>query len=378
MRVIKKSVINIYVMMLIQTVKYNESVIEAEYGNEGYSIVSYERSYSLNRALINGRWIVYRGEKGKDIQQPMKEFEICDSYIHESIKSWIDKDQYLSILDKIDLKEGYNIKLESKKITKVIEIKDIKECIEEKVVNSIKYNDTNFSYTGNPKDIPSIIEYLKGIGTQTPAKNVLTESGKLTFIVDPEILGTVLHYLLADFLNGNMPKFKLNEKILGEITIYDNPLNLFSPSFSVFDDEGVKTKKKEIIGDGIVTNYLGTLTSKYGEPGNARGILPKPDYFSIEVKNGDWSLNELLEESKGSYIAIGSKKSELIKNSIRITPRTVIKIGQGPLFFREIAFPLQDLLTIDAITKETRGVFIDENHGGVLPYVRMKARAMIY
>ncbi|MEM3350821.1 MAG: metallopeptidase TldD-related protein, partial [Saccharolobus sp.] len=306
------------------------------------------------------------------------EFEICDSYIHESIKSWIDKDQYLSILDKIDLKEGYNIKLESKKITKVIEIKDIKECIEEKVVNNIKYNDTNFSYTGNPKDIPSIIEYLKGIGTQTPAKNVVTESGKLTFIVDPEILGTVLHYLLADFLNGNMPKFKLNEKILGEITIYDNPLNLFSPSFSVFDDEGVKTKKKEIIGDGIVTNYLGTLTSKYGEPGNARGILPKPDYFSIEVKNGDWSLNELLEESKGSYIAIGSKKSELIKNSIRITPRTVIKIGQGPLFFREIAFPLQDLLTIDAITKETRGVFIDENHGGVLPYVRMKARAMIY
>ncbi|MEM3305877.1 MAG: metallopeptidase TldD-related protein, partial [Saccharolobus sp.] len=239
---IKKSVINIYVMMLIQTVKYNESVIEAEYGNEGYSIVNYERSYSLNRALINGRWIVYRGEKGKDIQQPMKEFEICDSYIHESIKSWIDKDQYLSILDKIDLKEGYNIKLESKKITKVIEIKDIKECIEEKVVNNIKYNDTNFSYTGNPKDIPSIIEYLKGIGTQTPAKNVLTESGKLTFIVDPEILGTVLHYLLADFLNGNMPKFKLNEKILGEITIYDNPLNLFSPSFSVFDDEGVKTK----------------------------------------------------------------------------------------------------------------------------------------
>ncbi|MEM3912049.1 MAG: peptidase U62, partial [Saccharolobus sp.] len=100
MRVIKKSVINIYVMMLIQTVKYNESVIEAEYGNEGYSIVNYERSYSLNRALINGRWIVYRGEKGKDIQQSMKEFEICDSYIHESIKSWIDKDQYLSILDK--------------------------------------------------------------------------------------------------------------------------------------------------------------------------------------------------------------------------------------------------------------------------------------
>ncbi|TRM77273.1 peptidase U62, partial [Sulfolobus sp. D5] len=152
------------------------------------------------------------------------------------------------------------------------------------------------------------------------------------------------------------PAFKINEKIFGEITIYDNPLNPFSHSFSYFDDEGVRTRKKELIGDGIIINYLGTLTSKFGNAGNARGLLPKPDYFTLEFKTGDWKLDEMIQESKGSYLAIGVKRSEMVQNSVRIYPRSVIKVGEGRVFIREVAIPLQDLLSIDAITRETKGV----------------------
>lgn len=363
---------------MIENIKYHESVIEAEYADEGYSVISYERSYTLNRALSGGKWIVYRGEKIKEDNQRIKEFDSCKSFFHESINSWTDKEHFIDILGKINVNESSQIKIVSKKITRSININDQTECVEEKVVNYVRYNEMSFSYTGNPKDIPSIIEYLKTNEMQYPSKRILTESGRLTFILDSEIVATIFHYILTYFLKGSSPKFKLNERIFGEITVYDNPLNTFSASFSVFDDEGVKTKKKEIIGDGIIVNYLGTLTSKYGEPGNARGILPKPDYFTVEVKHGDWSLNELIEESKGSYVAIGVKKSELIQNSIRITPRNIIKLGQGSVFFREIAIPLQELVTIDAITKESRGVFIDEDHGGVTPYIRMKARAILF
>ncbi|WP_338600765.1 metallopeptidase TldD-related protein [Sulfolobus tengchongensis] len=364
--------------MVLENVKYHEDVIEAEYSTEGYSVINYQKSYTLTRALINGKWRVYNGDKLESTQK-IKEFEICESSSHESVKTWVDKGQYVGILNKILIDQTDQLKLISKKISKTISIYDAKECHEEKVVNYVKYNDLSFSYTGDPKDIPSIVEYLKTSEMKLPAsRQMLTESGRLTFILDSEIVATIFHYILINFLNGNIPKLKLNEKVFGEITVYDNPLNKFSSTFSAFDDEGVKTKRKEIIGDGIVVNYLGTLTTKYGEPGNARGVLPKPDYFSIEVKNGDWTLNELIEESKGAYIAIGVKKSEMIQNSIRITPRSVIKIGQGSVFFREIAIPIQELLTIDAVTKENRGVFIDEDHGGVTPYIRMKVRAILY
>ncbi|AKA73775.1 peptidase U62 [Saccharolobus solfataricus] len=366
--------------MLRQDIKYYEEVIEAEYAVEGYSLINYERSYTLSRALVNGKWIVYSGSKLESGQKKMKEFEICDDFYHESIKSWVNKEKYPRILDNINLDEEDQLKVISKKISRSILIPEVKECHEEKVVNYVKYNDLKFSYTGDPKDIPSIVQYLRATQSQLASRSrqILTESGRLTFILDSEIVASIFHHVLHNFLNGNSPKFKLNDKILGEITVYDNPLNSFSSSFSAFDDEGVKTKKKEIIGDGIVINYLGTLTSKYGEAGNARGILPKPDYFSVEVKQGDWSLNELIDESRGAYIAMGVKKSELVHNSIRITPRIVVKISQGQIFFREIAIPLQELVTIDAVTKENRGVLIDEEHGGVTPYVRMKVRAILY
>ncbi|ACP35751.1 conserved hypothetical protein [Sulfolobus islandicus L.S.2.15] len=367
------------IKMLQQDVKYSEEVIEAEFSVEGYSLIDYKRSYTLSRALVNGKWIVYDGNR-LESSQKIKEFEICEDFYHESVKAWPNKEKYSRLFTNIKLNEDDQLKVISKKISKSILIHDVKECREEKVVNYVEYNDLNFSYAGNPKDIPSIVEYLRASQSQltSPSRQVLTESGRLTFILDSEIVASIFHYVLRNFLNGNSPKLKLNEKISSEITIYDNPLNSFSSSFSVFDDEGVKTKKKEIIGDGIITNYLGTLTSKYGEAGNARGILPKPDYFSLEVKQGDWSLNELIDESRGAYIAMGVKKSELIRNSIRITPRSVVKIGQGQIFFREIAIPLQELVTIDAVTRENRGVFIDEQHGGVTPYVRMKVRAILY
>ncbi|AOL15907.1 peptidase U62 [Sulfolobus sp. A20] len=365
--------------MMKETVNYHEEVIEAEYSSEGYVIVNYARSYNLNRILVNGKWVIVT-DLGKTINEvtPGKEFEPCESYVHTSVKMWIESEKLLEILKGIVDSSDIDIKLVSKKVSRRINMHDIKECKEEKVVNYVRYNDMSFAYTGDPHDIPSIIEYLKTSIVNIPSKRLLTESGRVTFILDPEVAGHVFHHLVLNYMRGNAPAFKINEKIFGEITIYDNPLNPFSHSFSYFDDEGVRTRKKELIGDGIIINYLGTLTSKFGNAGNARGLLPKPDYFTLEFKTGDWKLDEMIQESKGSYLAIGVKRSEMVQNSVRIYPRSVIKVGEGRVFIREVAIPLQDLLSIDAITRETKGVFIDEEHGGVMPYIRMKARAILY
>lgn len=348
--------------MVTQTVSYYEDVVEAEYSQHGNVVVQYSRSYSFTRSLVNNKWVM---GKVSDISKVTKEFEPCSSYIHPSVKSW-----------------GKSVVLENVSVDVKVIIKKVKrtistECVEEKVVNYVNYGDLKFGYTGDPSDILSVIDYLKSNVVEGRPKKLLSNGGRVTFIVDPEIVSHIFHYIV-NLLNGDNPRLKLNEKVFGDITLYDNPLNSFSPAFSFFDDEGVKTKKRELIGDGIIQSYLGSMTSKFGEAGNGRGLLPRPDYFTLEMKQGDWRVEELIEESRGSYIVYGVKRSDFIENSIRITPRRVEKIGEGEVFLREIAIPVQDLISIDAVTRERKEATVDDNHGSLMPFIRTKARAILY
>ncbi|TRM73182.1 peptidase U62, partial [Sulfolobus sp. E5] len=85
--------------MMKETVNYHEEVIEAEYSSEGYVIVNYARSYNLNRILVNGKWVIVT-DLGKTINEvtPGKEFEPCESYVHTSVKMWIESEKLLEIL----------------------------------------------------------------------------------------------------------------------------------------------------------------------------------------------------------------------------------------------------------------------------------------
>ena len=309
---------------------------------------------SVTRYFRRDGWSLVKVEEDK-----LPEFEPCFSYKSPAV------DNFQKALD-LRIDEGYAV---SKRV-----IRTVNECVEEKVLNYVDYKGVKFSYAGDPLNIKTVLDYLKSIYKEAMPTRVF--SLERTYgILDPEATLHVFHQLM-NFLKAEKPRIRLEERLSPYITVIDDPLNQDLVGFSVFDDEGVKTKRKEIIGDGYVLEYLGTLS--LGRPGNARGVIPQPDYFNLIVKGGDWGLEELREETKEGVIVIGVERSEVVKNSIRIIPRRVILIGKGEISVREIAIPIQELLTIDALTREVRSAYIDENHGGIAPYMRLKVRPIIY
>lgn len=102
---------------------------------------------------------------------------------------------------------------------------------------------------------------------------------------------------------------KINEKIAkDEVTIYDDPTLKESPGYARFDDEGIRTYKKEIISKGYLKTYLHNLTTakKFNteSTGNAGLIMPSP--WTIIIKEGDHKEEELIKELKKGLIVNNS------------------------------------------------------------------------
>ncbi|QIW24577.1 peptidase U62 [Sulfolobus sp. S-194] len=329
-------------------------------------IITRSGKYSQNSqvkaemALTPEGWIL----ENKEISfQPSKNFTPCISYEEK-------EDVYHEVINKAEKLIPYIDKIVIKRIERRVgECKEIKfiALVEKdylKVGGKVQYIDSLVSYLQN--EIKSVKRILRDYQT----------GGRVRVILSPEVFGTIIAYTIKILLNGNYPRLKLYEKVF-PLTVFDNPLNDISPAFTVFDDEGVLTRKKELIGDGVVQDYLGTLYSRFGNPGNARGIPPEPDFFTLEIKGGDWSLEEMRDENKDAITIYGVESVQIIENSIRITPKIVEKDGIG-LRIREIAVPFQDLLSIEALSKNVKPFALDEQHGIVSPYVLMPVRIILF
>ncbi|MCG3108274.1 hypothetical protein L3N51_00555 [Metallosphaera sp. J1] len=333
---------------------HHESVIKERRGNTS---VTYDKgsTWSVTRYLTDSGW----SNTGKD----RKPDPICGSFVHPSVAKW---DRARELLDRIQLGD----RIEIRKVRREI-IWDDYSCIEEKLVNYVTVNGRDFAFTGDPMDIPSVLEFLK---EESGFRHTVFFAEKGRVLLDPEATSHLLKSLMA-MLMADSPLLNKDERGLPDITLYDDPLIAYSHAYYTFDDEGVKTERKELVGNGQVLNYLGTLYT--GAPGNGRGMYPKPDFFNAVLKPGDWKLRELMEESKNALMVLGATQSEIVKKSIRIRPRRVIQLGGGEILVREIAIPFSELSTLDAITSDTRLVYLDEDHGAVAPFVRMTARLLI-
>jgi len=367
---------------------YSELGIVGRSVDNSFGSYEYKKEIKAQRYLINNKWIINSTSTIINTTPTAitineanleKSYERCSGkYLHESINSWkyINNEINKIISDSYDL----DLIIISKYIKRNI-INNENECIEEKVVNYLELCKFRFSYLGNISDVRDIISFLREKCSEVRniiPKRVWEIQGKVEAIIDPEVFSALLHHFIKDFLNGNSPKFQQNQRVLGDISIYDNPLNNYCSQLHYFDDEGVKTKRKEIIGDGYVVDYLGTRTSKYGEAGNARGVIPEPDYFCAEIKGGDWRLEELFEENKQGIFVSGVLRAEKVDNSVRIIPRYVRKGDKEYLKVREIAIPFTDLLSINGISRDRMNVSIDESHSLISPFVKMPIRLILF
>ncbi len=147
-------------------------------------------------------------------------------------------------------------------------------------------------------------------------------AGEMNVVMDPVLAGVFVHEAFghaaeADHvLQGASVLSKLGEKIAGEnVTICDDP-TLKEFGFYPFDDEGVEAKKRVLVREGVLVDYLHsreTAAKLNGKPGNGRAqstLEPIVRMSNTYIEAGDYSLDELLEEAKNGVFLAGTRGGE--------------------------------------------------------------------
>lgn len=181
-------------------------------------------------------------------------------------------------------------------------------------------------------------------------------------------------------------KDNIGEQITNEaITIIDNPLYPAGVGSANFDDEGVPHSELTLIEKGVAkayfsnsfcANVLGIKNTGHASKGSLSS-KPHPDLTQIQMEPGEWSLDEMISETKkGLYL----KDSSLEPSAG--SPNISVLVDQGFLIKNgEIAHPLKEtmigttvfdlLKNINAVSKE-----LLYESGSISPSIRI-AKAQI-
>ena len=175
-------------------------------------------------------------------------------------------------------------------------------------------------------DLPHWAEFVKEkalslLRAQAPP------SGTFDVVIDPELTGVFIHEALGHAVEADSVKNgdsilagKLGERIaVDDLTVVDDPTLPGKFGSYVYDDEGIKAKRVELIKDGILVNYLNDreTSALLGlEPnghGRAQGYAYQPlvRMGNTYVEPGDWSFEEMLGEVKNGLYMIGDKGGQV-------------------------------------------------------------------
>ncbi len=208
----------------------------------------------------------------------------------------------------------------------------------------------------------------------------LPPSGEFDVIMDPELVGVFIHEALGHASEGDAIKNgesilegKLGEKIaVEELTVVDDPTIEGKFGSYIYDDEGVKAKKVEIIKNGVLNEYLldretaAYLNMQPNGHGRAQSYNYQPlvRMSNTYIEPRDWSFEEMLSEVKKGLYLIGDKGGEVdIANGTFMFGAKegyLIENGEIKAHIRDVALSgkiLDVLKNIRAIGKDLRVEF---------------------
>ncbi|ASJ06040.1 TldD/PmbA family protein [Thermococcus pacificus] len=202
-------------------------------------------------------------------------------------------------------------------------------------------------------------------------------SGVFDVIMDPELTGVFIHEALGHAVEADSVKNgdsilagRLGERIAVEnLNVVDDPTLPGKFGSYIYDDEGIKAKRVELIKDGILVNYLNDretsalLDLEPNGHGRAQGYAYQPlvRMGNTYVEPGDWSLDEMLGEVKNGLYMIGDKGGQVDTAGGTFTfgakEGYIIENGEIKAQVRDVALSgkiLEVLKNIRAIGKDTK------------------------
>ena len=143
------------------------------------------------------------------------------------------------------------------------------------------------------------------------------DSCKTSVIFDRRISGRIVNYV-ASAISGNaiargtsFLKDSLNKQIFRKnISIIDDPKIVRGKNSSLFDGEGIKNKKTELVSNGVLKTWiLNTATAKKlnlkstGHASRSIGAPPGTGTNNLFMANGIISYKDLLDSTKKGFYA---------------------------------------------------------------------------
>lgn len=175
-----------------------------------------------------------------------------------------------------------------------------------------------YGLTGGLGDISKQVMYNLGTKPAKIAVNLLDsvslKGGVYDVIADPVLNGAMIHEAFGHACEaGNhtagssVLKGRLNSAIGPEtISITDDPTREHLIGSYEYDSEGTLARKRELVRDGVLTEFLHDLDTAARlemEPNGAARVMsfmhpPIPRMSNTFMEPGDWGLDELIQDTK--------------------------------------------------------------------------------
>lgn len=184
------------------------------------------------------------------------------------------------------------------------------EAVAQKDGEFTSFNQELLETDKNKINFPQFIENVLQKTIISLDKEKIT-TGKYNLVIDSAVTGSIISNLATMASAANIREKtscleqKINKKVFSEkLTIIEDPCNKNYPGYCLFDDEGTKTCKKEIISNGVfkteLTNIKEAKLKKIVSTGNAYGNIGTRNMYVVPKKK---NLNQLLKElNNGIYI----------------------------------------------------------------------------
>jgi TldD protein len=175
-------------------------------------------------------------------------------------------------------------------------------------------------------DKESPVELARKVGQTAVAllDAEVPKGGSFPVVLDQELAGVFVHEAVghateADIIleGGSCLEGKLGRQIGSEkVTVKDDP-SLMQNGYYPFDDEGSISQETVLVKDGVLNSYLHsreTAGRMGGVPRNARAQgtdRPVVRMSNTYIANGDWKMDEILEELGNGVYLIGSRGGQV-------------------------------------------------------------------
>jgi len=202
----------------------------------------------------------------------------------------------------------------------------------------------------------------------------VARGGTYPVVLDQELAGVFVHEAVGHATEGDIIlegdsclEGKLGQKIGSElVTVKDDP-SLMLNGYYPFDDEGSRAQETVLVENGVLRSYLNTRETAArlgGVPRNARAegmSRPVVRMSNTYIANGDWKLDEILEELKSGIYLAGSRGGQVSTGEgvfqFNAKKGYIIENGEKTQLLRDVSLSgkiLETLLRVKAVGDDLR------------------------